>query len=94
MEVRLDRLLGRSVHARDGRRIGRLEEFRAVKEGSGWIVNEFVIGAAGLLERLDLGARLVLGWKTRGYVARWDQVKLEEEGHVRLTCPVEELGRL
>ena len=94
MEVRLHRLLGRSVHARDGRRIGRLEEFRASKEGSGWAVNEFVIGAAGLLERLDLGARLVLGRKTRGYVARWDQLQLEEEGHVRLTCPVEELEQI
>ena len=94
MEVRLDRLLGRSVHAKDGRRIGRLEEFRACKEGSGWAVTEFVIGAAGLLERLDLGARLVLGLKTRGYLARWDQLHLEEEGHVRLTCAVEELHQL
>ncbi len=94
MEVRLDRLLGRSVIAPNGRRVGRLEEFRAYKEGPGWTVTEFVIGPAGLLERLDLGARLVLGRKSHSYVARWDQLNVDDEQRVRLTCPIEELNRI
>jgi hypothetical protein len=94
MEMRLDRLLGRHVYDRAGRRVGRLEEFRARKEGQGWVIDEYVIGAAGLLERLDLGVRLVLGFKPRGYIATWDQVVLDDTPPIRLTCPVDQLRRV
>ena len=91
MEVRLDRLLGRAVHDGHGHRVGRLEEFRVRKEGQGWVIWEYVIGAAGLWERLDMGARLLLGHSPRGYVARWDQILFEEGDRIRLTCPLDEL---
>ena len=32
--------------------LGRIEEFRAERRGQGWVVTEYVIGSAGLLERL------------------------------------------
>jgi hypothetical protein len=80
--------------APDGRRVGRIEECRAHKEGQGWAVTEFIIGAAGLWERLGLGARMVLGREPHGYIAQWDQLDFEDDEHVRLTCPVEELTRL
>ena len=93
--IRLDRLVGRQVHTAGKRRVGRLEEFRAVRRGNSWVVTEYVIGAAGLTERLGLGVRQILGKKQAGgYVARWDQLDLSDPEHPRLTCPVEELRRV
>ena len=91
--VRLDRLVGREVHA-GKRRVGRLEEFRAMRRGDSWIVTDYLIGATGLTERLGLGVRLILGLKhAGGYVARWDQLDLSDPDHPRLTCSIEELRR-
>ena len=87
----LDRLLGQPVRTRDGRRIGRVEEFRVRREGGGWIVEAYVLGVAGLFQRLHLGARLILGIQPRGYLARWDQVQIDRRGTLRLTCPLDEL---
>jgi hypothetical protein len=93
--LRLDRLLGRKVLTRNNRALGRLEEFRAERQGTSWIVTGYVIGPAGLLERLGLGAGLVLGFKrSNGYVARWDQLDLSHPERPRLTCSADELERL
>lgn len=92
--LRLDRLIGREVLTANNRRLGRLEDFRVEREGADWVVSECVIGAAGLLERLGLGLRLVLGSGRRGVVARWDQLDLTNPDRPRLTCSVEELRRL
>jgi hypothetical protein len=92
--LRLDRILGREVHTVDRRRVGRLEEFRAVRADDTWVIHEYIIGTAGLIERLGMGVRLILGLKAvGGYVARWDQVDLSDPEHPTLTCPVEELER-
>ncbi len=92
--LRLDRLVGREVHTADKRRVGRLEEFRAVRRGNSWVVTDYVIGAAGLMERLGLGVRQILGMKRAGgYVARWDQLDLSNPDYPRLICAVEELRR-
>jgi len=93
-EVRLDRLLGRQVLARNNRPVGRLEDFRAEKRGSGLVITECVIGAAGLLERLHVGVRAIFGLKGHGYVARWQQIDFSDSNHPRLTCGTEELRRL
>lgn len=92
--VRLDRLVGREVYTVNSRRLGRLEEFRAERRGSTWVVTEYVIGVAGLLERLGLGARLLVGLKRRsGYVVRWNQLDFSNPHHPTLTCPLAELRR-
>jgi hypothetical protein len=92
--VRLDRLLGREVHTANNRRLGRLEEFRAERLGADWVVTEYVIGGAGLAERLGLSVRLILGIAgPGGYVARWDQMNLTNPDRPRISCPVEELRR-
>ena len=93
-ELRLDRLLGRQVLSGNNRPVGRLEEFRAEKRGAGYVITDYVIGVAGLLERLGLGVKLLLGRKTGGYLARWDQLDLRDPHHPRLLCSVEELREL
>jgi len=93
-ELRLDRLLGLQVLAANGRPAGRLEEFRAEVRDGNCVITEYVLGAAGLLERLGVVARGVFGLPRQGYVARWDQLDLKNPEQPRLTCPVEELERL
>jgi hypothetical protein len=90
-EVRLDLLVGREVLAGNNRRVGRLEEFRAEVRDGACVVTEMVIGVAGLLERLGVGVRMILGRKGGGYVARWDQIDLSDPVHPRLACSVTEL---
>lgn len=94
MQIRLDRMLGRHIVSLNGQRIGRLEEFHVKRDGHTWTVVEYDIGAAGLWNRLGLGARLLIGLKPHGYRARWDQLQIVDEGPLRLTCPVAELQRL
>jgi hypothetical protein len=55
---------------------------------------EYVIGAAGLMERLGVGFKLLFGKAGAGYVARWDQLDISDPERPRLTCGVEELRRL
>jgi hypothetical protein len=94
-QLRVDRLLGRRVMTANNRTLGRLEEFRAEQQGSIWVVNEYVVGTVGLLERLGIAVRMVLGLKHGGgYVVRWDQLDLSNPDRPRLTCSVEELRRL
>jgi hypothetical protein len=72
--------------------LGRLEEFRAERRGTEWVVTEYVIGAAGLVERLGLGVRLILGMtRPSGYVARWDQMDLSNPDRLRISCSVSDL---
>jgi len=92
--LRLDRLVGREVYTANNRRLGRLHEFRAERRDGGWIVTEYVIGVAGLVERLGLGVRLVLGLEPpSGYIARWNQLEFSNPERPTLTCPVSELQR-
>ena len=92
--LRLDRLVGREVYTANNRRLGRLEEFRAARHGEDWIIGEYIVGTAGLLERLGLGVRLILGIsRIGGYVVRWDQLDLSDPARPRLRCSVKELRR-
>ncbi len=93
-EVRLDRLLGREVRAANNRRVGRLEEFRAERRGTGCVITHYVLGVAGLFERLGVGIKLLVGRRGSGYLARWDQVDISDPNHPRLTCSVEDLRKV
>jgi hypothetical protein len=93
--LRLEWLLGRKIYTTEGRRLGRLEEFRAVRDGDDWVIDEYVIGTAGLIERLGLAARLVVGLRRRyGYVVRWDQMDLSNPHRPQLRCLITDLERL
>lgn len=91
-ELFLDQLLGRTVVAGNHRPVGRLEEFRSEQRGDSFYIVEFVIGSAGLLERLNVGLRALFGMSGGGKVARWDQIDIGDPLRPRLTCSVEELG--
>jgi hypothetical protein len=93
-ELRLNRLLGRKVRAKNGESIGRIEEFRTDKHGSGWVIREYVIGPAGLLERVGIGVGLLFGRQGGGHVAEWHQVDISDPDRPRLTCSTAELRRL
>ena len=95
MMLRLDSLVGREVWTANQRKLGRLEECRAERRGDAWVITEWVIGPAGLFERLGLSARLLVGiGPGRGYMARWDQLDLRNPVRPRLSCPVSELRRM
>jgi hypothetical protein len=92
-ELPVDRLLGRLVLARNNQPVGRVEDFRLEKQGRDWVVIEYVLGAAGLFERLGIGLKLLFGKQRGGYIARWDQLDITDPEHPRLTCGVQELRR-
>jgi hypothetical protein len=95
MEMRLDRLVGRTVKTANHRRLGRIEAIRAEKHGNGCVVTAYVVGRVGLAERLGAGVRLLVGRRGRasGYVVQWDQLDISNIECPRLLCPVEQLVR-
>ena len=93
--MRLDDLIGREVYTQENERLGRLEEFRVDTEGDAWVITDYVVGAAGLFERLGLGARLILGLKKpSGYLVHWAQLDISSPDAPHLTCPVAEIRRV
>jgi hypothetical protein len=89
----LDRLVGRVVHDRDGRPAGRIQELRVELRKGEWCVTEYVLGMDGLLERLNVAVRLVLGGSRPVRTARADYLDLSDPVGPRLTCGRDELGR-
>jgi hypothetical protein len=94
IEVRLDRLLGRRVVTNNNQSAGRLEEFRAELRDGHWVLREYVLGQAGLFERLHLGVRLLFGATRKGYLVRWDQLDISTPERPRLLCSLDELRTL
>lgn len=98
-EINLDLLLGRAVVARNGRPIGRIEEFRAERRGHELVVTEYHLGPEALLERLSVSGRRLLSLfgiksRSRGRCIPWDKLDLSNPEKPRLTCSVEELAQL
>lgn len=91
-EIRLDQILGRQLLGGNNQPIGRIEEVRASRKGNGCVVVDVVIGMLGLLERMDLGARMIVGASKQARVARWDQIDFSNPLKPRLTVPVEDLS--
>lgn len=102
-EVHLELLLGRRVHDRNGKAIGRIEEVRAEEveeqQGDEMVVREFLIGRDATLERLSawsIGRFLlrIFGAKAAGgYRVSWDKLDLTDAEHPRLTCAIDELRK-
>ena len=100
-EVHLELLLGKGVLDSKDKLIGRIEEVRAEQQGNEWIIKEYLIGNAALLERLSawtigltilhlLGARKIHG----GYSVPWDKLDLTDLEKPRLRSTIEEFKEL
>jgi len=87
----LDRLIGRRVVDRDGQPAGRIQELRIETRNGEWIVVEYVLGVGGLLERLNVGVKLLLGGRIRRRSSPADHIDLSEPERPRLTCRRDEL---
>jgi len=98
-EVALERLLGRQVRDADGRHAGRVEEVHARRRGGELLVTAYVLGTAGLIERLSLGPvlRALLGTRlypeSARYTIGWDDLDLADPERPRLRGRVAELER-
>jgi hypothetical protein len=91
-EIDLQDLLGRRVRDAEGHVVGRLEEFRAEREGDHWVVTRYHIGPAALLERLAVRHfGITWGQRPHGYEAQWDQMDVSNPERPTLTCTREEL---
>ncbi len=93
-EVYFDELLGRSVLAGNNRVAGRLEEFHTEQRGDYFHIVEFVIGSAGMMDRLNMGVRAMFGKRGSGKVARPDQIDISDPRRPRLTCSINDLQDL
>jgi hypothetical protein len=93
-EIRLELLLGKRVLAADGTVVGRLEEFRAEREGETWVVTAFDIGPAAFIRRFAVNHLGIPLAGAHGYRARWDQLDLSDPDRPLLRCDVAELSRL
>ena len=87
----IDLLVGRTVVAGNGQSVGRIHEFRVDVRGKDWVVTEVVLGVGGLLERLNVGIKLIVGGKVGRKIARVDQIDITDPKHPRLTCALEDL---
>ena len=67
------------MQAPDGRVVGRLQEFRAEREHDYYVVTEYHVGPAALIERLAVRhSRIHAPGPRHGYRVRWDQLDVEE----------------
>jgi sporulation protein YlmC with PRC-barrel domain len=99
-EVHIELLLGRRVLDSTGKSVGRIEEVIAERQGDEWVVREYLVGSAALLQRLsavEVG-RAFLGLfrakKNTGYRVPWDKLDLTDLEKPSLRCPSDELETL
>ena len=97
-EAHVELLLGRMVYDAAGRKLGRIEEIRAVAHGGELYVSQYLVGRYGVAARLTsstLVPRLVhllgIGHRRSGYCVPWTWMDLSDPEHPRTTRPMEEL---
>ena len=101
-ELRLELLVGCTVHAAAGECIGRVEELRAEVDGADYVVREFHVGKVAVVERLFGGGRMVRalarhlsgGRLWSGYVVPWEDMDLSDPRRPRVRRRAAELARL
>jgi sporulation protein YlmC with PRC-barrel domain len=92
----LDLLVGRRVYDSEGRKLGRVDEIRLVREGNRYEVEGLLIGVNGLTERLGVARPLEriekrLDLPTEDHIIYWEQFDSLEEKAVRLAVPRSEV---
>ncbi len=100
-EVHLELLLGKQVLDSTGKAIGRIEEICAEQQGEEWVIKEYLIGYAAVLERLSawnlgIGILHLLGAHKihNGYKVAWDKLDLTDPQKPRLRCSLNDLKSL
>ena len=93
-EVRVQDILGRQVRAGNNQSVGRIEEIRLEKRGKGYVVREYHLGAAALMERLSAHVGSWFGRARDIRVVAWDQMDLSEPKRPRLLVEAAALARL
>jgi sporulation protein YlmC with PRC-barrel domain len=98
-EAHIELMLGKRVRDVDGHVVGRLEEFRVeIADDGDYVVTEFHIGPAALLERIagfvvQLPFFRTLPSVKGPYRVSWTQIDLSDPEQLRLTVRREELQR-
>ncbi|WP_315789289.1 hypothetical protein [Fischerella sp. JS2] len=97
-DIDFEKLLGRQVVDPTGKTIGRIEEVRAEKQGEEWVMQVYIIGTIGMLERLptsDIATEILylIGVKKihGGYIVPWEKLDLSDPKKPRLLCSIDEL---
>ncbi len=100
-ELHLELLLGKLVTDSRGDRLGRIEEVRAEEQAGEWVIVEYLVGFAAIVERLsawNIGTALLqlLGARKlhHGHCVPWHKLDLSDPEHPRLTCTIAELQGL
>jgi sporulation protein YlmC with PRC-barrel domain len=91
MEVNIERLLGTMVRDADGENVGRIEEFRVERNGKTCVVEAYLIGTSGLIQRLSAWTlvrpirRSLSGRNIYSiYSVPWQEMDLSDPRHPRL----------
>ena len=98
-EAHVERLLGKRVRDADDRVAGRLEELVVEIVDGEYVVTEFHIGGAALVERIaafvkQLPFFRLLPFARRGYRVTWSDVDLSDPRYPRVRRPRDELPRI
>ena len=97
--IALERYVGHPVCDAEGKTLGHLHDVRVRREADDLVVQEFLIGGAGLLERFSLlqlarEVGLIFGiGRAGGYVVPWDCMQFSADGELRCTRRASELKR-
>jgi sporulation protein YlmC with PRC-barrel domain len=91
IEINAELLLGRKVHDTNGEKVGRIEEFDVERGDKSCLVEAYVIGAAGVIDRLSAWslirpiARLLRKRHAfSAYRVSWEEMDLTDPEHPKL----------
>ena len=98
-EAHVEHLLGRRVRDIDGHVVGRLEELRVEIVDGEYVVTEFHIGGAAVVERIaafitQLPFFTLIPHARKGYRIPWTQLDLSDPRHPRVRVHRAELQRM
>ena len=93
--IRIDLVNGSAVHDEDGRKIGRLHDARAERQGSDLVIVEYHLGPLALLARLGFSLLSVIGIRLRREPIRIpaNRMDLSDPAHPRFLGKAAELRR-
>lgn len=98
IEINAELLLGTKVHDADGETIGRIEEFDVERGDNACLVQAYVIGATGVIDRLSAWslirpiARLLRRRHLfSAYRVPWQEMDLSDPKHPKLRIRKEDL---